>query len=63
MEYKVLKSFFDKNTGIGYNKGNTFSSEDADRVSFLSKEGFIEKPKEQVKKNASNRKGSTKDKA
>lgn len=41
MKYTVLKSFIDKNTNIGYNGGNTFESEDLERVSFLSEKGFI----------------------
>lgn len=62
MNYKVLKSFIDKNTRIGYNKGNTFSSDDAERVSFLYEKGFIDKPKEQVKKDAPKRKTISKNK-
>lgn len=62
MDYKVLKPFIDKQTKIGYNTGNTFSSDDAERVSFLSNQGYIEKTKEQVKKDAPKRKASSKNK-
>lgn len=41
MEYRVIKSFIDKNTGTGYNENNTFTSSDAERVSFLIDEGYI----------------------
>lgn len=41
MKYTVLKSFIDKNTNKGYNTGNTFESDDLERVSFLSEQGFI----------------------
>lgn len=47
MKYNVLKSFIDKDTGIGYNAGNTFESTDSERVSYLSEEGFIKTAKTQ----------------
>lgn len=60
MKYTVLKSFIDKDTNKGYNKGNTFESDDSERVSFLSEKGFIngevkkaEQPKTRTRKKAS----------
>lgn len=41
MKYTVLRSFIDMNTNTGYNTGNTFESDDVERVSFLSEKGFI----------------------
>lgn len=37
----VLKSFTDKNSNIGYNEGNTFSSDDEERVAFLADKGYV----------------------
>ena len=48
MDYKVLKSFIDINTGIGYNRGSTFSSEDAARASFLGNQGYIQAPTSEI---------------
>ncbi|MBM7607569.1 hypothetical protein JOD29_000813 [Lysinibacillus composti] len=47
MKYKVLKSFIDSVTGIGFNIGNTFESTDSERVSYLASKGYIYKPEEQ----------------
>ncbi|WHP40765.1 hypothetical protein QIX46_19765 [Lysinibacillus boronitolerans] len=44
MDYQVLKSFIDKETGKGYNAGSTFTSSDAERVSFLGENGYIVAP-------------------
>lgn len=44
MYYQVLVSFIDEETGEGYNAGSTFTSLDAERVSFLSQHGFIQSP-------------------
>lgn len=41
-KYKVLKSFTDKNSNIGYNEGNTFSSDDEERVAFLADKGYLQ---------------------
>lgn len=49
MDCKVIKSFIDKNTGIGYNEGNTFSSDDTERVSFLAEKGYIKQPKFEIR--------------
>lgn len=43
-KYNVTKAFIDKNTGVGYNKGNTFESDDLERVSFLGEQGYIHVP-------------------
>lgn len=40
MKTKVLKSFFDKNTGIGYKEGETFEGED-ERIAELAQQGFV----------------------
>ena len=42
MKHNVIKSFIDKNTGIGYNVGNAFESDDSERVAFLNKNGYID---------------------
>lgn len=42
--YQVLKSFIDNETGKGYNEGSTFTSPDAERVSFLASQGYIQAP-------------------
>lgn len=52
MKCTVIKHFIDKDTLINYVKGDTFESTDLERVSFLSKKGFIKEvdtPKEQKK--------------
>ena len=46
--YQVLKSFIDKSTGKGYNEGNTFTSTDAERVSFLGNQGYIQAPTSEI---------------
>ncbi|MGE6516641.1 hypothetical protein [Lysinibacillus sphaericus] len=60
MDHVVIKSFIDKETGKGYNAGSTFTSTDAERVSFLAESGFIkvtntekEAPKRAPRKKAS----------
>lgn len=51
---KVLQRFADKtdNKKI-YNKGDSYTHEDAERVAFLIKKGFLQKskPKKKVDKN------------
>lgn len=37
--YKVIKSFIDKDSGKYFR--DTFTSDDAERVSFLAKEGYL----------------------
>lgn len=41
MKHKVLKSFIDKTSLIGYNEGNTYESTDSERVAFLVQEKYI----------------------
>lgn len=55
MNYLVKKAFIDKYTNNGYNEGNTFVSDDIERVSFLIKEGYLEGkiPKAKTRKKAS----------
>lgn len=50
MNYKVIESFIDKETGNGFNAGSTFSTEDVGRASFLIQKGFLkgEAPKIQI---------------
>ena len=43
-KYQVLKSFTDKNTKTGYNAGSTFSSDDEERIAFLSGKGYLHVP-------------------
>lgn len=45
---KVLKSFIDKNSNIGYNEGSTFSSDDEERVAFLIGNGYLHAPVKKV---------------
>lgn len=42
MEYKVIESFIDSQTGKGYNEGSTFTSDDVERVTFLINKGYLE---------------------
>lgn len=42
MNYKVVKSFIDKLTGKGYNKGSTYTSSDDVRAAFLVSEGYLQ---------------------
>ena len=46
-KHKVLKSFTDKESNIGYNEGNTFSSDDEERVAFLASKGYLFTPTEE----------------
>lgn len=41
MKHKVLKSFIDKTSLVGYNEGNTYESTDSERVAFLVDQGYI----------------------
>lgn len=41
MKHRVLKSFIDKTSLIGYNEGNTYESTDSERVAFLVQEKYI----------------------
>lgn len=41
MQHGVLRSFVDKETLIGYQRGNTYASTDVERVTFLDAEGYI----------------------
>lgn len=41
LKYKVLKSFIDKTSRVGYNEGSTFSSDDEERVAFLFDKGYL----------------------
>lgn len=41
MKHKVLKSFIDKTSLVGYNEGNTYESTDSERVAFLVEQGYI----------------------
>lgn len=50
MGYKVIESFIDLQTGVGYNEGSAFVSDDAERVTFLISEGFLEGDAPKVKK-------------
>lgn len=43
MKMAVIKAFIDKNTNIGYSVGDTFESNDSERVSFLQDEGYLYK--------------------
>lgn len=43
MKQTVIKPFIDKETLIGYSVGDTFESEDSERVSFLQTEGYLNK--------------------
>lgn len=40
-DYKVIKAFIDLETGQGYNKGSTFTTENSERASFLVQKGFL----------------------
>lgn len=41
MKHKVLKSFIDKVSLVGYNEGNTYESTDSERIAFLVQEKYI----------------------
>jgi len=41
MKHKVLKSFIDKVSLVGYNEGNTYESKDSERIAFLVQEKYI----------------------
>ena len=41
MKHKVLKSFIDKTSLVGYNEGNTYESSDSERVAFLIEQGYL----------------------
>lgn len=41
MKLVVINAFIDKNTNIGYSVGDTFESDDSERVSFLKEEGYL----------------------
>jgi len=42
--YKVLKAFVEKESGHYLNERDTFTSSDAERVSFLAASGYIQAP-------------------
>lgn len=58
MSYKVVANFRDKITKREYKKGDSFSSDDKERIAFLVKRGFIKeaKKKEKPKKSKSTKK-------
>ncbi|MCM3600635.1 hypothetical protein M3175_07820 [Robertmurraya korlensis] len=47
MRLAVITAFIDKNTHIGYSVGDTFESDDSERVSFLQDEGYLFKDDEE----------------
>lgn len=42
MKIKVIKAFFDKNTGEPYNTGETYDSTDKKRISELQTNGYLD---------------------
>lgn len=44
MKCSVIRAFFDKDTGIGYNVGNLYESTDSKRIAFLVENGFMQEP-------------------
>ncbi|MFJ8268527.1 hypothetical protein [Peribacillus asahii] len=49
MKNLVLKRFIDKETQVGYSEGDTYESNDSERVAFLVGEGFLKEEKEETK--------------
>lgn len=46
MRVEVIRAFVDKETGQGYNVGDTYETQDDTRIAELYKGGFVAKPPE-----------------
>ncbi|MEG7934981.1 hypothetical protein J0817_19820 [Bacillus mobilis] len=42
MKCLVLKAFIDKETQIGFSQGDTYESNDSERIAFLIEKGFLQ---------------------
>lgn len=51
VKHKVIKAFINKDDGKYLAVGNTFTSNDEERVAFLSKSGFIQKEADTIQDN------------
>ncbi|QSB10449.1 hypothetical protein JTI58_01660 [Lysinibacillus fusiformis] len=51
-KYHVIRAFIDKTNNEGYNIGDTFASDDVERVSFLTKKGYLLVSKQLLQGNA-----------
>ncbi len=38
----IIRAFIDKNTLVGYSEGDTYESNDSERIAFLVEEGFLQ---------------------
>lgn len=42
MNHLVLNAFIDKETDVGYSKGDMYESKDSKRIAFLVEKGFLQ---------------------
>ncbi|KAA6447585.1 hypothetical protein [Bacillus swezeyi] len=60
--YKVIVPFRDKATKKRYEKGDTFSSDNAERIAFLIEQGRLEQPTKETPKQEETKKAPSKSK-